>query len=266
MNKIWAALPYIMLAGLIVLLCYACINGGEHKLGMNITLEDGLLEWATVTIFGICGLLGIVGAIINRKTLSRRQIIFLVIFSALCLAGVGEELDWGKRIFGFDVPQGMESHSDSTIRFGHDSTSVHNLKFEKWGVKFSLSGLLGIPVVIVLGLHGILLPVLVKKKNPAALKFVEKTGVFIPPLHLGILVTLATLGFYIARKSPPIYRKSPVPDLIEANEFKETFITFTYACILVSVFFREKTPAKTAVKIIALVLTAGLLALCVTTM
>lgn len=255
-----------MLAALLALMCYICINGGEHKLDMNITLEDGLLEWATVTMFGMCGLLGVAGLIINRKVLGKKQIIFLAIFSALCFAGMGEELDWGKRIIGFDVPEGMESHSDSMIKYGHDSTSLHNLKFEKWGVKFSLSGMLGIPLVIVLGLHGILLPILVKKENPKALRFIEKTGVFVPPLNLGILVTAAALGFYIARKLPAINRKSPEPDLLEPNEFKEFFITFTYSAILVVVFLKEKTPAKTAVKIASLVLMAGLLALCFQTL
>lgn len=254
LNKIWKVLPYIILAALIGLMVFSCLNGGDHKLKLNIALEDGMLEWGTVGMFGVCGILALFAGLLNRKILSKKQLVCILLFAALCFIAVGEELDWGKRIIGFDVPKGMESHSDSKIKWGHDSTSLHNLKVDLGWFKWSLSGMFGIPLVVVLGFHGIILPIQVRRKERIALKIVEKTGIFLPPLDLGILATAAALFFYIIRKSP-------WNDFTEPNEFKEFIIPIIYSSMIVCVFFKESKAAKTAVKIIMLLVMLGLIAL-----
>ena len=238
MLKIWKVLPYFVLVGLLAMIFISVNGGGEKKLGLNIAEEDGFLEWGTCAAFAIAGLLGFCAAVMKRAALNKRQVIFLIVFGAVCFMAVGEELSWGQRIFGFAPPKSMETNADSAVRFGHNDVTWHNLDIKMGPVSFSLGGMLfGVTLIVALAVYGIVLPILYKKRNPKIVKLVDKLGLFLPPLDLGILVTVATLMFYALR------RIGDIKHMTEPNEFKEFFVPVVFAAIIATTFFKEKTKA-----------------------
>ena len=255
MLKVWKVLPYFTFAGLLAMIWYCVQGGGEKPLGLMISEEDGFLEWGTCAAFAVAGFMGFCAAIIKRKTLTKNQIIFLVIFSAVCLMAVGEELSWGQRIFGFAPPESMETTSDSAVKFGHNDVTWHNLDITIGPMSFSLGGMLfGVTLIVGLGIYGIVLPLLYAKRNPKIVKIVDKLGLFLPPLNLGILVTAATLLFYILR------RVGEIKHMVEPNEYKEFFVPVVLAAIVAVTFFKEKSKTNTIILEIFLVIFALALA------
>ncbi|HNX26062.1 MAG TPA: hypothetical protein PKK48_01505 [Phycisphaerae bacterium] len=238
MVKVWNALPYVVLACILAIICYCTCGGGEKNMGLKITSEDGFIEWGTCVAFGITGLLGMCAAVMKRKMLTKNQLIFLVVFSIICFLAVGEELSWGERIFGFAPPENMETTSSSAVTFGHNDVTMHNLDFKFGKVSFSIGGMLfGVTLIVALAIHGIVLPILYKKRHPKIVKFVDKLGLFLPPLNFGILVTAAALMFYILRRTT-------IDDMTEPNEFKEFFVPVVYAAIVAVTFFNGKTKGE----------------------
>lgn len=265
MQKVWRVLPYVIFAGLLAIIGICVANGGEKKMGLEIAEEDGLLEWGTCAAFAIAGLLGATAAVMKRKLLTKNQIIFLAVFSGVCLMAVGEELSWGQRILEFGPPTGMETTSDSAIKCGHNDVTWHNLHITvgpynilgfTFKMSFSLGGMLfGVMLIIALAIHGILLPILYKQGKPKIVRLVNKLGMFFPPLDLGILVTAASLLFYIFR------RTGDIKHMTEPNEYKEFFVPIVYAAIIAVTFFKEKTKAnRIALEFFLILLVMGLAA------
>jgi hypothetical protein len=100
------------------------------------TVEDGLLEWATVaalvTAMIVCGkrlfLLWNV-----RKPRFRAMVCFLAL---ACLFGAGEEISWGQRLFGFTSPAYFAE------RNSQQEVGLHNLKVNIDGRSIKLNKLI----------------------------------------------------------------------------------------------------------------------------
>ena len=99
------ALPYAIFAGLVALLIYCHLRGEP----VNVSDEDGLVEWATVVAFGLIAALSFTAAIVHRSRMSRAQVILIVLLGLVALMAIGEELSWGQRWFGFEPPESMKS-------------------------------------------------------------------------------------------------------------------------------------------------------------
>ena len=238
---------YVLTAGLLGLLVY-CRAAGEP---CSVADEDGLVESGTLVAFGLCALLAFLAAIMQRARLARREKVLLIVFGLLCLAAVGEEISWGQRVFGLKVPQSLSKEAGGAIQAGHKDLTVHNLTLNLGFMKFSVGGvLLSLPLFVGLFLHGVWLPVRVKAGKPVATGVVKRLGLFLPPLHLGILVFAVSLFLHYIH-SVRSWRA------LEPREYKEMLIPAVYAFALLHVFFRQRTRANVIVTACAL----GLLAI-----
>ncbi len=260
------AMPYAILAGLIALLIYCHVKGEPF----NVSKEDGLIEWGTVVAFGLCGAIALTAALTNRSRLSKAQMILIILVGLVAFAAVGEELSWGQRYFGFTPPEGMKSDEGGTVYMGHNDTTGHNLSVELgpwhfslfgWSfdigpLKFSLGGMLfGVPLMVVIVFHGIWLPLRVRAAKPKSTSFTRKLGLFLPPIHLAVLLLAGTILFHYSGK---VWK-----DNTEAREFKELLVPAVYAFMLLHAYFRDRNAINTVVTGAAVVLLLGGFALSV---
>ena len=220
--------PYAVTAGLVGLLLY-CNHWGET---FNVSFEDGFVEWGTCVSFLLCGVLAFIAVGTKWVELTRAQVVFLIVFGLVAWIAVGEELSWGQRFFGFQPPAAMESHGGNWIRTGHNDVTWHNLTFDFGFMKFSLGGaLFGVPIFLALFLHGVWLPVWFRRGGRKTVALVKKLGLFLPPLHLGILLLAGTILFH--------YRKL-WGELTDSREYKEMLIPAVYVFVLLHCFFRTR--------------------------
>jgi len=256
--RIAMAVPYAIFAGLIGLMIYCQIKGETF----NVSSEDGLIEWATVVAFGLCGVLALTAAITNRSRLSRAQIILIILVGLVAFVAVGEELSWGQRYFGFTPPEGMKSHEGGTVFMGHNDTTGHNLSFEFGPVKFSLGGMLfGVPLMVVIFFHGIWLPTRVRAGMPKSTSFTRKLGLFLPPVHLAVLLLAGTILFHYYVKTWKIW--DAWHSNTQVREFKELLVPAFYAFMLLHAYFRDRKVVNTIITGAAIVLLLGGFALSV---
>ena len=242
--RVAMAMPYAILAGLIGLLIYCHVNGEPF----NVSNEDGLIEWATVVSFGLCGILAVTAAVTNWRRMSRAQKILIILMAAVAFTAVGEELSWGQRYFGFTPPEAMKSGGGGTVQMGHDDTTWHNLSFKFGWLNFSLGGMLfGVPLLAVICFHGIWLPLRVRAGRPKATSFTRKLGLFLPPVHLGIILLAGAILFH--------YRK--VWQNTDAREFKELLVPTVYVFMLLHAYFRDRKTLNTTVTGVAILLLLG---------
>ncbi len=246
------ATPYAIFAGLVGLLIYCQVRGEPF----NVSKEDGLIEWATVAAFALCGVVALAAAVVNRSRLSKAQMILIVLVGLVAFTAVGEELSWGQRYFGFTPPESMKSGGGGTVQMGHDDTTWHNLSFRLGPLKFSLGGMLfGVPLMLAVFFHGIWLPLRVRAAKPKSTSFTRKLGLFLPPIHLAVLLLAGSILFHY-------YGKVGRNDT-ESREFKEFLVPAFYAFMLLHAYFRDRKPINTAVTGAAIALLLGGLALSV---
>lgn len=232
----WAvvAFPYILAAAWLALLIYTAPRGEPFA----ISTEDGYIEWATVYIMLAGALLSAMAVVIHRRALTRRQRIFLWLFAVVLVVAAGEELSWGQRFFGVAAHDVVPLSKDTTLQIGHGDLAVHNLTIKTRWFKFSIGGAL-FGVVLLAGLvgHGIWLPWSHARGGALAKGIVVKTGTFLPPIDLGILVSVLTL----------LVLRRRWYENIEANEYKEFIVPAIYACVLVRLFFAGGTRREAVV-------------------
>ena len=225
---------WLILAVLVGLLVFCEVQDGQP---FNFTDEDGVVEWATVIAFTLCAVLALTDALRKPPGLSGRQRAFLIVFAILALVAVGEEISWGQRLFGFAPPEEMGRHSKSAVRFGHDDVTWHNLTIDLDFIKFSLGGVLfSLPLLLGVLFHGLLLPWSIIKKKRWACRFVAKTGIFIPSLHLGFALATGTVFLHFRR----LWEHS------QGNECKEFFVPAIYALILIECILARPSIRETA--------------------
>jgi hypothetical protein len=225
-SRIFDIIPFLLAGLSFLLMLYSAVYGEPF----NVSREDGLLEWGSVFFFVICAMLSIFALVCNSSDLEKRQKIFLVLFSLILIAAAGEEISWGQRILHWY--EADPADEKALIHLGHGDLSLHNVRLESKYVRFSIGSLLfGVVLLAGLLIHGIWLPVAAGRGNPRALKLIEKTGVFVPPLRLGILVFITALIYHYLKR---------VVDLTQTREYKEFIIPMVYACMMVHCYFIQK--------------------------
>lgn len=244
------SVPYLLTASMVALAIYLRFRPEP----IAVSREDGLVEWATCACFLLCALVSGLAAWTKRGALRRRQVILLLVVCGLSLMAVGEELSWGQRWWGFEPPESMRSGQGGMVQMGHNDVTWHNLSFELGPLKFSLGGMLfGVPMVLVLGAYGIWLPLALKKGSYRARMIVHRLGLFVPPLHLGVLMTVGAAVFHTDELWPGI----------ESRELKELLIPMVVLFVLLHAYFSRRRALDRLVTIASLVLLAGGLAVSV---
>lgn len=103
-----------------ILVCLGLIVAGPYlpaRFGELLTMEDGLVEYATAGLFLVAS--GLSFSVANRGTDRRRRLahLLMAVFFFFCL---GEEISWGQRILGFATPEAL-----SRIN-AQDEFNLHN--------------------------------------------------------------------------------------------------------------------------------------------
>ena len=241
---------YLLVAAAVALVVYCHVNGAPF----NVTDEDGLVEWATVAAFSVCGLLAAAAAVSGWRQMSRAQRVLICLFAAAAFMAVGEELSWGQRFWGFRPPEAMVSGGGGVVQMGHNDTTWHNLSFELGPLKFSLGGMLfGLPLILGLFVHGVWLPLRARKAGSREEKITRRLGLFLPPVHLGVLLVVAAIVLHQKR----------LWDHIDARETKEMVVPMLYVFFLLHAYFRQRTRLNVAVTAASLLLLAAGLGLSV---
>lgn len=100
------------------------------------TVEDGLLEWATVAALLIAMAVCIRRLFLLRTVRKLRFLLMLFFLAFLCLFGAGEEISWGQRIFGFASPEFFAEHNTQ------EEVGFHNLSVDINGRRIKLNKLI----------------------------------------------------------------------------------------------------------------------------
>ena len=107
--------PYIRSIMAVIILSYSIYIFCSDDIIMLIGKEDGLFEWMTAVLF-----LG--SSILCFITYKRNKNIFILGLAMMFFMGMGEEISWGQRLFGFDTPEELKQVNVQK------ETNIHNLE------------------------------------------------------------------------------------------------------------------------------------------
>jgi hypothetical protein len=146
---------------------------GIYKLDSNyyiaLTLEDGVVEWAT---FGLLLLSGVLALVLAAHLFRARArfVLFFGVFGVFCVFLALEEISWVQRIFHIKSPQFfLENSSQREI-------NLHNVMQKRLGVK--TKHIAGLSLFV----YGVCLPLLVRHRK--AKRLLGKYGLVVPPATL----------------------------------------------------------------------------------
>jgi hypothetical protein len=225
-DLIFKVLPFLTATILMVSFYFARV---EESSAFNFSKEDGFLEWGTVFFFICCACLSVTILTFNELVLSRSQKRFLAIFALLLIVGIGEELSWGKRIFGWEVPAMVAEIDGNLVQT--DDTSLHNLRLKfSWGHVNPSDLVFSFFLPIGLLLQGIILPWNLNRNNLRARKFVAYWGFFVPSLKLGTLLFVCAFLFH---------RLKSFEGVTDVREYEEFIIPFIFSFVMVDYYFKN---------------------------
>ncbi|RZT10285.1 hypothetical protein SAMN05216319_1258 [Duganella sp. CF402] len=197
----------VFILGLAVL--WANDNAAEWRL----LVEDGIVEWMQFLCFALLsGLLGFL-AVEQWQREPKINLQFLA-FAGLCaLVGLAalEEISWFQRVLHIVPPEFFAQNN----RQGE--TNLHNLAMGK----SSLHKAVLLKVIAVVGLtHNVILPLLARKRV-AVRDFVEKFGLYLPPLSASLIYIVLVALSHLLVDHP---RKGELGELFGAMHYLVTVV------------------------------------------
>lgn len=178
-NNKWYKHPVIITASVINAFCLLLAlawSNNAHEMS-RLLVEDGIVEWSQFLAFSITsGLLGYV-AIDRWKTDGLRlEVLVLGGLTALVALAALEEISWFQRILQIQSPDFFLQNNRQA------ETNLHNLGFGKE----SLHKAVLLKIIVIAGLiHNLFLPLLAIKR-PQIRAFVERFGLYLPPLAASV--------------------------------------------------------------------------------
>jgi hypothetical protein len=197
----------VFILGLAVL--WANDNAAEWRL----LVEDGIVEWMQFLCFALLsGLLGFL-AVEQWQREPKITLQFLA-FAGLCaLVGLAalEEVSWFQRVLHIVPPEFFAQNN----RQGE--TNLHNLALGK----SSLHKAVLLKVIAIVGLtHNVILPLLARKRV-AVRDFVEKFGLYLPPLSASLIYIVLVALSHLLVDHP---RKGELGELFGAMHYLVTVV------------------------------------------
>ena len=183
----------------------------DHDAIWRLLVEDGIVEWTQFLCFAATsGLLGFL-AVEQWQREPKISLQFLA-FAGLCaLVGLAalEEVSWFQRVLHLPSPQFFLENNRQA------ETNIHNLAFGK----SSLHKAILLKVIAIVGLtHNIFLPLLARKR-PGIRTFVEKMGLYLPPLSAAVIYVGLTAMSHLLIDHP---RKGELGELFGAVHYMTT--------------------------------------------
>ena len=166
-------------------------------------VEDGIVEWLTVTGLVLAALTCFSRAVRLRKEKSTVFVIVALLMGAVLIFGAGEEISWGQRIFGLKSPEYFMEHNSQ------QETNLHNLvlgsvRINLWIFSFLLSAILLVYVVII--------PLLYRRKDWMR-RLIDYWGVPLSKVYQIIFL----LVLFAATQPIPNGKRAELAELVTAS-------------------------------------------------
>lgn len=163
-----------ILAAAIVVGALALARFAPERYGA-LMQEDRAVEWATVLLFLVAGVVGCYEAIRTRRA-------FDALVGLFCLFVAGEEISWGQRLIGFTPPGVFLGHNTQQEANVHNFAAIFGRP--KWMLIIAIAG------------YGLLLPALAKVQPTRRL--LGRVGATAPPLAIApwFVAAIALLIWY----------------------------------------------------------------------
>jgi hypothetical protein len=207
---------------LVIILSYSVYFFSE-KTVIYLTSEDNLYEGGTAFFLLISSVIFFI---------SSKKNIFMILLSLLFFFGAGEEISWGQRILGFQVPEKIK---DENIQ---SEFNIHNLPVfngtaykGKHVKKHGLARLTEMNFLYRLFLlgFGILLPLAVFHVSFIN-KFAKKIKIPVPPFTMGMFLGISWVSCCLVLKIVPRgFHEDYYFGVIEIWEFITSFVIFNFA-------------------------------------
>jgi hypothetical protein len=164
----------LVLAALIILGALALAHFAPERYDA-LMQEDRAVEWATVALFVVAGVVRSYHAIRTRH-------VFDALVGLFCLFVAGEEISWGQRLIGYTPPGVFLERNTQQEANLHNFADIFGRP--KWMLIMALAG------------YGLLLPALAR--TTSARRLLDKLGATAPPVAVapGFLAAIALLTWY----------------------------------------------------------------------
>jgi hypothetical protein len=197
----------------VFILGLAILWSHDNAASWRLLVEDGIVEWMQFLCFALLsGLLGFL-AVEQWQREPKINLQFLA-FAGLCaLVGLAalEEVSWFQRVLHIVPPEFFAQNN----RQGE--TNLHNLAMGK----SSLHKAVLLKVIAIVGLtHNVILPLLARKKV-AVRTFVEKFGLYLPPLSASLIYIVLVALSHVLIDHP---RKGELGELFGAMHYLVTVV------------------------------------------
>ncbi|TWI63601.1 hypothetical protein IP91_03572 [Pseudoduganella lurida] len=219
MNK-WYGHPVFVVAALInvFVMGLAIVWSGDQAALWRLLVEDGIVEWMQFLCFAVTSGLLAFAAVEHWQRVRRIDLVLLALagMSLVVALAALEEISWFQRILHIATPDYFVQNN----RQGE--TNLHNLAIGKSG---SIHKTILVKLIVLVGLtHNIVLPLLARTR-PAIRTFVEKFGLYLPPLWPSVLYVALVILSNVAVDHP---RK---------GELSETFGAMHYLTSVFAAYF-----------------------------
>jgi hypothetical protein len=218
-EKKWYIHPVIAVGVLmnIFVMGLALAFAHDHDAMWRLLVEDGIVEWMQFLCFTLLSALLAFLAVEQwqREPKINLQLLAFVFLSALVGLAALEEISWFQRVLHIVPPDFFAQNN----RQGE--TNLHNLAMGK----SSLHKAVLLKIIVIVGLtHTIILPLLARTR-PGIRTFVEKFGLYLPPLSASVIYVLLVILSNVLVDHP---RK---------GELGETFGAVHYLTTVVAAYF-----------------------------
>lgn len=219
-NKKWYRHPAIA-TGIVInvfLLLLALAWSGTPAQLDRLLVEDGIIEWLQFLCFSaIAGLLGFVFA--ERLRRSDRGVLELLALgglSLLCALAALEEISWFQRILN------VQSSEFFLQNNRQGETNIHNLAVGDGSLHKNVL----LKLIFIAGItHNLILP-LVARAKPGVQRWVEKMGLYLPPLSASVPYLVLVALSHLLVEHP---RKGELGETFGAVHYMATVFGAYYA-------------------------------------
>jgi hypothetical protein len=204
-----------------VLLLTVSAKGSSEQLNRVLT-EDGIVEWMQFLTFAMtAGLLIFAGVERWKRDKFDLAVLGMLGLGAVVAAAAMEEISWFQRILNVQSSEFFKENN----RQGE--TNLHNLAIGSSG---SIHKTIMLKLILLAGLtHNVFLPLLARSR-PAVRNFVEKFGVYLPPLPAALIYLALVILSHLLIDHP---RKGELGEMFGAVHYMATvfaayFVGFGY--------------------------------------
>ncbi|UGQ48756.1 hypothetical protein [Massilia endophytica] len=227
----WFSHPVIVTGiaiNLFVLLLALAWSGPQHAAQLSrLLVEDGIVEWMQFLSFAMTSGLLLFAACERWQRSKFDFVVFALLgMGAVVALAAMEEISWFQRILHVQSPEFFAQNNRQA------ETNLHNLAI---GSKGSIHKTILLKLIVLAGLtHNLVLPLLARWR-PAVRSWVEKLGVYLPPLWAAVVYLVLVILSHV------------LTDHERKGELGEMFGAVHYMATIFSAYFLGQNYGQPAV-------------------